>query len=341
MKKTGFHSYANGEISQGCKLCVQGKKLVLFITGICPRSCYFCPLSEQKYQKDVIFANERPIKDVLELIEEAEVSGAEGVGITGGDPLAVFERTIEYITKIKKRFPKFHIHLYTSLNLVTEEKIKKLEQAGLDEIRFHLSLDSEEIWEKIKIPTTMKKGIEIPCIPGKDYRKLIAYARKYVDFFNLNELEYADAAQNKLEELGFRSKNPYSYGIAGSEKLAIQIGKEFPEVRIHYCTVKLKDSVQFVNRLSLRAQKIKKDYDIAQGPTLLRGAIYGEEDIFIMKEKLSPFFFVDVDEKKKRLLCSLKDLRKYLSQIKKLGYHAVEVEDLASYDLMEIESQEL
>ena len=99
--------------------------------------------------------------------------------------------------------------------------------------------------------------------------------------------------------------------------------------------------MQFVNRLSLRAQKIKKDYDIAQGPTLLRGAIYGEEDIFIMKEKLSPFFFVDVDEKKKRLLCSLKDLRKYLSQIKKLGYHAVEVEDLASYDLMEIESQEL
>ncbi len=341
MQKTGFQSYANGEISEGCKLCVQGMKLVLFITGICPRSCYFCPLSEQKYQHDVIYANERPIQNILDLLEEAEISGAEGVGITGGDPLAVFPKTLDYITKIKERFPKFHLHLYTSLNLVTEEKIREMEKVGLDEIRFHMDVDSEELWEKIKISTTMKKGIEIPSIPGKKYKRLINYAKEYVDFFNLNELEYADAAQNKLEELGYQSKNPYSYGIAGSEKLALQLLKEFPYVRIHYCTVKLKDSVQFVNRLTLRAQHIKKKYDVAKGPTLFRGAIYGKENLKVMAEKLSPLFFVDIDEKKKRLLCSIKDLKKHLSQIKKNGYQAIEVEELASYDLMEIESQEL
>lgn len=341
MQKTGFHSYSNGEISQGCKLCVQGKKLVLFITGVCPRACYFCPLSEQKYQNDVIFANERPIHNVMELIEEAEVSGAEGVGITGGDPLACFPRTLEYITKIKECFPQFHIHLYTSLTLVTEEKIRALEQAGLDEIRFHLDLESDELWERAKIATIMKKGIEIPCIPGKDYRKLILYIRDFVDFFNLNELEYADAGQNKLEEMGFQSKSAYSYGIAGSERLALKILKEFPELRIHYCTVKLKDSIQFVNRLSIRAKHVKRPYDIVQGPTLFRGAITGEESLTVMEEKISPFFFVESDEKKQRLLCSVKDLRKHLARIKAFGYHATEVEELASYDLLEIESQEL
>src|SRR6056297_2046886 len=87
---TPWHSFKSGEMCDGCKLCVQGRKTVLFITGICPRKCFYCPISSEKYAHDVVFANEWKIKDVenpVELFEEVKMTGAKGAGITGGDPL--------------------------------------------------------------------------------------------------------------------------------------------------------------------------------------------------------------------------------------------------------------
>lgn len=341
MKKTAYYSFANGSLPPGCQMCVQGRKLVLFVTGICSRACYFCPLSEQKFHTDVIYANERQISDFKEIIEEAKISGAHGCGITGGDPLAQFQRTIDIITMLKAEFQNFHIHLYTPLELVSEEKIQALEDAGLDEIRFHPDLDNTTLWEKIKIPTKMMKGIEIPCIPGKDIERLLRFVDGHVAFVNLNELEYADAKQNKLAEMGYVTKDDYSYGIAGSETLGMRMLHEFSNMRMHFCTAKLKDSIQMVNRLSLRAKNIRKPYDTVRGMCLLRGAIYGDESLELMKEKLALSFFVDIDFAKKRLLCSQKDLKKFRSKIRSLNYIPVLVEELASYDLLEIESQEI
>src|SRR3990167_11191199 len=75
MKKTSYYSFANGTLPPGCQMCVQGRKLVLFVTGLCPRSCYFCPLSEQKFHKDVMYANERPITELKEIIERTKITG--------------------------------------------------------------------------------------------------------------------------------------------------------------------------------------------------------------------------------------------------------------------------
>ncbi|MDP3918697.1 MAG: radical SAM protein [Nanoarchaeota archaeon] len=341
MEKSGYCSYKNGDLTRGCQLCVKGRKLVLFITGVCPRSCYFCPLSEQKFHKDVIYANERKIEDLNEIIEEAKLSCSYGCGITGGDPLAKFDRTIEVIKLLKKEFQKFHIHLYTSLNLVDEDKLRKLEESGLDEIRFHLDFDDEQYWEKIKLKTSMKKGMEIPCIPGKDVKKMIDYVKDYVEFINLNELEYADAEHNKLGDMGFELKDPLSCGIKGSEELAFEVMEAFPNLNIHYCTAKLKDSVQMMNRIANRAKNVKREFDIVNGALLTRGAIYGDEDLEVMKEKVSKWFKSEIDLKKKRLLCGRKSAKMFAEQLKKLGYRVEIVEELATYDQFEIESQEL
>ena len=147
LAKNRYHSYNLHTLPDGCQFCVRGEKLVLFSTGLCPRKCYFCPVSDQKFGHDVSFANERKISSREDVILESEAMDAKGAGITGGDPLMKIERTVAYIKQLKEKYVvKFHIHLYTSLNLVTEENLKLLYDAGLDEIRFHLDIDSEQFW---------------------------------------------------------------------------------------------------------------------------------------------------------------------------------------------------
>ena len=166
-----YYSYNLSELPVGCQYCVRGEKLVLFVTGLCPRRCYFCPVSDQKYGKDVIFANERPVEQQEDVLEEAGAMSAKGLGITGGDPLVKAERAAGYIQNLKKKYGRgFHTHLYTSLNLVTKKKLQLLAAAGLDEIRFHLDLDSKALWPKLELARTFSWniGVELPLLPDKE-----------------------------------------------------------------------------------------------------------------------------------------------------------------------------
>ena len=86
-------------LSEGCKLCYQGAKLVLFISGLCDRTCWYCPLSEERKDVDVIFANDQKVTTPEEAIEEAEIMDALGTGVTGGEPLLVIERVVEFCTR--------------------------------------------------------------------------------------------------------------------------------------------------------------------------------------------------------------------------------------------------
>ena len=162
-----------GSLAKGCQYCLKGEKLVLFITGICPRNCVYCPLSKEKKNNDVIHANELKTKNLKKILEETRLSGAKGAGITGGDPLAKINRTIKFIKALKKEFgKKFHIHLYTSLELLDNKKVKSLKKSGLDELRIHPDLYNSKNWNKINLVSKKFKevGIEIPIIPHSEKR---------------------------------------------------------------------------------------------------------------------------------------------------------------------------
>ena len=381
MEKTPYFSWKLGPLPKGCQLCVQGKKLVLFITGLCPRKCFYCPISDKKSQKDVIYANEWPIKEteMETILKEAELCGAKGAGITGGDPLVKLARTVTIIKNFKQRFGQhFHIHLYTSLNLITEETLKQLYYSGLDEIRVHPDLDDRTLWSKISL---LKKfswdvGVEIPLIPTKEMetKKLIDLIQDKVDFLNINELEISDTNANHLVEKHFLPKDSMSYGVKGSGELGIEllnyVEKNYPQFNVHYCTTTLKDRVQLAERIKRRAKNIKEIFDVVTEEGMLkRGAIYLPEISpqttretlekikqneklanqflekldFLKKELLKKFHLTrtKIDVQKLRILLSQKDVKRYAKEIKKLNLIPALVEEYPTHDGLEIEIEQI
>ncbi len=299
MKKitdTKYYSKTLGSLPKGCKLCVRGEKLVLFITGGCARDCFYCPLSDEKKGRDVVYANEWNVgysggplteEQLSTIVKEAHLCDSKGAGVTGGDPLKVMDRTVEAIRRLKKEFgEEFHIHLYTTPEEVTEEKLQRLYDAGLDEIRFHPKIWDSKHWKRIEAAQKYdwSIGAEIPAIPGyeKDTLKLIDYLNGKVSFLNINELELADTRSNRLLSMGYHQKDELSYGVAGSGELAEALMKHVIDkgysMRVHYCTCKLKDAVQLASRIKRRAKNVAYGFDkITSEGLLIRGVVYLKE----------------------------------------------------------------
>ena len=285
MKDTKFASFLHGSLPKGCAHCVKGEKMVLFVTGVCPRKCNFCPISDEKNGKDYSYADEWKTNDIKDIITEASAISAKGAGFTGGDPLARMERTVKYIRALKKKFGKgFHIHLYTSLDLVDDKKMKRLFKAGLDEIRFHFDLDDKKYWGRIDIPIqySWDVGVEIPVIPGKvkQMKRMVDFIGDKVKFLNLNELEIPDNSFHSL--VGIETKDSLSYAARGSVGMGMKIleyvEKKYPRLSVHLCTARTKDAYQLANRLRRRAKNIARKFDHVDDEGMItRGAIYIEE----------------------------------------------------------------
>jgi len=366
-----YYSYNLKELPKGCQFCVRGEKLVLFVTGLCPRNCFYCPLSDNKYSQDVSFANERKVSSSEEVLLEAELMNAKGAGITGGDPLSKLDRTLTYIKKLKDKFgPEFHIHLYTSLNLVTESALQKLYQAGLDEIRFHLDLNSPNFWKRIDLAKRFPWdiGIEVPLIPSKEseLKQMVDFIQNKVQFLNLNELEKADNSFSNLNQ--YATKDKLSYAIKDSLELGLRLlnyiqEKKYP-LNMHLCTAKLKDSVQLANRFKREAPQIKKEFDLMDEEGLLtRGALYlpeltpsfsyrkilAETNKPEFVKKLNPLFQkikqdlklndndLFLDPEKPRILLSSKNAKKHKDYFIKLNLNVAIVKEYPTADQLEIE----
>ncbi len=281
IRDTPYFSKVVGQLPAGCRLCVQGRKLVLFATGLCPRRCFYCPLSERRRWKDVVVANEWWISRPKDIIEEARLCDAQGAGITGGDPLMRLDRTVRYIRMLKRAFGRdFHIHLYTPGCLATEKSLRRLYSVGLDEIRFH---PEKKDWSSISaaLKFDWAVGCEIPAVPGeeKQAKELIDFLGEAgASFININELEVSETNQQALSRLGLYAVDDESSAAGGSRKTALKLldycARE-TDLSAHYCTVKLKDRIQVGRRIKRRARNVKKPYDLVDDEgILLRGAIY-------------------------------------------------------------------
>lgn len=277
--QTSVGSKVVGEMPEGCKLCVKGVKLVLFVTGLCARRCYYCPLSSHKRGRDLVYADEVKVLSEQEVLEEAELIKAKGTGLTGGDPLLRLERALSYIKLLKKHFGRFHhIHLYTTTEAhVTERAIKLLADAGLDEIRFHPNVEGDACKQvKWAFDHGLSVGVEVPAIPGYE-RKILEILRKAdrlgATFANVNELEINYENNLAMRLRGFKLKPGSLSGALGSEEAAMRILSEAARatsLSVHYCPAFIKDRYQFRRRLLRKAKSLKKPYETITREGLLK-----------------------------------------------------------------------
>ncbi len=266
-------------LPEGCRLCYEGAKMVLFVTGVCGKNCYYCPVSNERREKDVTFANERRVEKDETLIEEAISMDALGTGITGGEPLLRLDRVLHFIKLLKNRFGKsLHIHLYTALapNVGILESLKR---AGLDEIRFHpphnMLANVQRTYYRDSIVAANKlslsAGIEIPSIPS-DFNGILSLLDEVGGFLNLNELEFSETNAKELKMRGMIPVDDVSSGVFGSKEVSesIQYGK------LHFCSSRFKDAVQLRERFKRIAKKVARDFDeITDDGTLVYGIIEG------------------------------------------------------------------
>jgi pyruvate formate-lyase activating enzyme-like uncharacterized protein len=351
-----------GPLSQACRMCAKGSKIVILITGLCSTKCFYCPLSARKIGKDRIFANEWELvneKDINKLLKEAEYIDAEGAGITGGDPLLVWKRTKNFIKILKDSFGSdFHIHMYTS-GLKNSEYIDELISVGLDEIRFHPDLlywkkmNRSSIVQPIKnsLKTNVDVAIEIPVIPTleNDIFSLINWSNDIgIKYINLNELEFSETNAEMLNKKNLTVKDNISAAVNGSQDLAYKIiensSDDNLEIGIHYCSSSFKDGVQLKNRIMRRAKNIVKSFEvITDEGTILKGII-NQEGFSLQKIKniLKKEFNVSesqifLNNGKNRVELPIWIIEKIAKDLRKRGFNCFIIEEYPTADSLEVE----
>ncbi len=281
-QQTVLDGWIFGNLPEGCRLCIQGMKMVYFMGGDCnnPSHCsWYCPLSENRKKKNAFFIDELPIEkfdslhDTIEkLVYEGKLIEAQGMSITGGDPLSTnykVDWVCAIIKGIKIEFgDDFHIHLYTSGKTFDIFTADKLELAGLDNIRFHPSIED---FDKIQFAMNRRYtvGAEVPIIPTEEYLKYLTQLADYLDmigadFINLNEFEMCAPNQEILLKKGFQLRENSLAAVKHSKEFALRFLNDFKPrggINIHYCPAASKDSVQIRKRYLRRASNIKFPYE--------------------------------------------------------------------------------
>lgn len=260
--------------------------MVVFITGLCEKHCFYCPVSNGRRDKDLVFANERQVEKDEDLIEEASSMGALGTGITGGEPLLRLDRVVHYIKLLKERFDNHHIHLYTAM-APGKDALGSLKSAGLDEIRFH---PPPHIWADISrtpyresIITAhrlgLATGIEIPSVPS-DLSGILSLLEEVGGFLNLNELEFSETNSGELHRRGYEPVDDISSAVLGSKEVAASLHCS----KLHFCSSRFKDAVQLRERFKRIAARAARDFDeITDDGTLVYGVIE-KGGLMILKE---------------------------------------------------------
>ena len=184
---------------QGCRSCLLGTGLsAIRKTNKCNLECKFCynygeldaihPVGEGMWEIGGTKYYEKDLDLLLSVYEKPT-----GISYVYLEPFMEIEKYYSIIKKFKAA--GIHQHLYTNGTLATEETLKALGEAGLDEIRFNLGASNcgDKVIENIGLAKKYIKnvGIETPMTPefyAAFFKKKQAIFATHLDFINCAEL---------------------------------------------------------------------------------------------------------------------------------------------------------
>jgi hypothetical protein len=176
---------------------------------------------------------------------------------------------------LKEHFgPEHHIHLYTAKAPADDELAKM--KGLVDEIRLH---PPHECWntildtEYIRSAKRAKEmgfaiGIEVPALPGLEH---LIPALPFLDFLNINELEWGETNAYQMREKGYELADELHNAIEGAKGWALEICRHN---KVHWCSSAFKDSVQLRERLKRIAHNTARPFDeITPDGTIVYGVL--------------------------------------------------------------------
>ncbi|BCA80614.1 radical SAM protein [Desulfuromonas sp. AOP6] len=256
------------DLSPGCRLCAEGSWSCLFVNGRCNCDCFYCPASQDDIGLPT--TNTVDFRTPADYVTYLERFGFRGASMSGGEPLLTPNRTLAFIEAIKKRFgADMHVWLYTNGTLATPDLMKRLRDAGLDEIRFDIGATGYRL-DKLRlavghIPTVT---VEIPAIAEEKIlmqAKMVEMAEAGVNYLNLHQLRLTPYNFERLAPRGYTYLHGDKVTVLDSELTALELIHYGREQRIplpvNYCSFVYKNRYQ--NRASRRrnAPFLTKGYE--------------------------------------------------------------------------------
>jgi pyruvate formate-lyase activating enzyme-like uncharacterized protein len=242
---------ALGSLSPGCRTCIEGTWSCLYITGACTRNCFFCPSPQSNENRDrqpvvpenVSFASAH---DYVEYLKQFDF---RGISFSGGEPLLVMGRVLDYMKAIKRCFGDRHyIWVYTNGDLVTNETLLLLKKAGLNELRFDIAANGYDLGAiKKAVDYIDTVSVEIPAIP-EDVELVKPLLKEMenigVKHLNLHQLMRTSHNSEHMKRRGYSPVNealyPCQTPILESELAALELMKHAVDTKINlginYCS---------------------------------------------------------------------------------------------------------
>ena len=273
-------------LSPGCELCVQGDWSCLFINGRCNCRCFYCPSRQDEDSlpttNTIQFSNPRDYVDYIRRM------GFRGVSFSGGEPLLKLDETLRYIRSIKQVFgDTAHTWLYTNGTLANVSTLRKLREAGLDEIRFdigatELNLDAA----KRAVDMIDTVTVEIPSLPEQVEimkEKILEMRAAGIKYLNLHQLRLTLHNLPELIKRNYTFLHGERVTVFESELTALQLMywtyTEGIPLPVNYCSFVYKNRFQRAAARKKNALFIRKPYeDITENGYIRMIEIKGEPD---------------------------------------------------------------
>lgn len=223
--------------SIACLHCNRDQGCTIRFTQRCNRDCFFCFVIED-------FTNKvKPniscfINDIK---EKKKIVNLKSIAISGGEPFLYKKELFEFLEMVRNAFKSIYLRIYTNIDLVTEDDMKKIKEFSVNEFRISIKPHEKPNKEKLLmihnyVPNVV---IEIPVIPSSEeemYQLLTDLNSCGITGINLVEFFFNGFRAEEFKKRGFKvfvNNNEYrkinetmphfEYPIYGSKVLAYKM----------------------------------------------------------------------------------------------------------------------